>query len=101
MSAWLFALRSEAGLHLAVQVHDAADSQKVLAAARRHLPGIASIAELSQATDAAPGLVFGFGCIKVEKSCYVLAGVCSSAGALVGAQPNHHRGRRRAIRCKA
>ena len=67
LSAWLFALRSEAGLHLAAQLHDAADSQKVLAAARRHLPGIASIAELFQATDAAPGLVFGFGCIEVEK----------------------------------
>ena len=67
MSAWLFVLHSEAGLYLAAQVHDGVDSQKVLAAAKRHLPGIASIAELSQAVDAAPGRLFGFGCIEVEK----------------------------------
>ncbi|KRG66741.1 hypothetical protein ABB27_12885 [Stenotrophomonas terrae] len=67
LSAWLFPLHSEAGLHLAAQVHEGVDSQQVLAAARRHLPGIASIAELAQAPAAAPGLVFGFGCIEVEK----------------------------------
>lgn len=60
---WLQPLPSEAGLHLAARLRDAADPPHLISAAHRHLPGITTLAAYAQADDIEAGLLFGFGCI--------------------------------------
>jgi GntR family transcriptional regulator/MocR family aminotransferase len=63
LSPWLEPIPSEAGLHLAARVRDPAQAERVVAAARQHLPGAIAAADYAMTLRAAPAVVIGFGVI--------------------------------------
>lgn len=62
MDRWFTPIASEAGLHLAVRVHDEPSSSRVIALARKHAPGAVDIARFALAPYT-PALAFGYGTI--------------------------------------
>lgn len=63
LGRWLQPIPSEAGLHLAARIRQPERAAEIIAKARRHAPGVQSIAEYSLAPLEQPGLSFGYGVI--------------------------------------
>ena len=67
LSPWLQRIPGDAGLHLGAQIRPEVDATRLLAAARRHLPGVVSWAEYAvDPATCAPGITLGFGLIDTE-----------------------------------
>ena len=66
LGQWLQPIPSEAGLHLAARIRQPQQAAEIIAAARRHLPGVQSIAEYSSEPPERPALSFGYGVIDAE-----------------------------------
>lgn len=63
LGRWLEPIPSEAGLHLAARIRDPDRAADIVAKARRHAPGVQSIAEYSLTPPLQPALSFGYGVI--------------------------------------
>jgi GntR family transcriptional regulator/MocR family aminotransferase len=61
LGEWLEPVPSAAGLHLSARIRRAADAPRILAAARRHLPGVQPWSTFALRPRAAEGLTLGFG----------------------------------------
>ena len=61
LGEWLVPVPSAAGLHLSARIRRAADAPRIVAAARRHLPGAQPWSAFALRTRAAEGLTLGFG----------------------------------------
>jgi GntR family transcriptional regulator / MocR family aminotransferase len=64
LGAWLQALPSEAGIHLATRMRQRGAAARLIAQAREHTPGAQPLSRFALGAEAEPGLVFGFGCIE-------------------------------------
>ena len=66
LDGWLEPIPSEAGLHLAARIREPELAATIIAKARRHAPGVQSIAEYSLTPPQRPALSFGYGVIDVD-----------------------------------
>jgi GntR family transcriptional regulator/MocR family aminotransferase len=63
LDGWLEPIPSEAGLHLAARIREPELAATIIAKAKRHAPGVQSIAEYSLTPPERPALSFGYGVI--------------------------------------
>ncbi|MFP2933561.1 PLP-dependent aminotransferase family protein [Pyxidicoccus sp. 3LG] len=67
LAGWLEPIPSEAGLHLAARILEPGHAATLFATARRHAPGVQSIAEYSLSPPERPALSFGYGVMEAEE----------------------------------
>jgi GntR family transcriptional regulator/MocR family aminotransferase len=80
LGAWLEPLPSEAGLHLAARIRDPRQATRLLALAKRHLPGAQGTVEYALEPPERPALAIGYGTIDAGEIPAALSAMRSALG---------------------